>query len=496
MQGERPSPTLDIADPRRRRYSRRQVIGGAAGLTALAALLQACGGAPVPAPPTSAPAAPAPTQAAQPAAATKPAAVPTTKAAAGQPTAKAAGAAPVEVRFATDWVSGVRGETVKIAVPEFEKRFPEIKVKVEPIGGGYWDAVNVQFAGGTVADVLLSDGYFFQVYKDQNGFVPLDDFLKQRGVNMASYSVVPNVSNADGKQYGIPAQLAVSGWYYNVDLFKEAGVKLPTESWTWDDVVAAAQQLTKPDKKQYGLLLPNSDEFGWGPLLFSKGAAWRSDNDTTCLLATEGGIEAFQWYIDLIFKHKLSPAPADAKALQGEFADPFSAGRIAMQPTGIHGVGFILQRVGNRFEFDIMPTPQAPKTGKTVQVWNDQPHFVTSGAAKRRVVEQAAELALFMGGEFVQGQIAVFRGSIPTLKQLQTGEAYLKPPPKNMIQVSKNLSMPDMRPAPYIHKVGHEFKEAYRKQIEKAFTGEVPAADALRAAAADADKVLARATKR
>lgn len=29
-----------------------------------------------------------------------------------------------------------------------------------------------------MADVLLADGYFFQIYKDEGSFLPIDDLVK------------------------------------------------------------------------------------------------------------------------------------------------------------------------------------------------------------------------------------------------------------------------------------------------------------------------------
>ncbi len=33
--------------------------------------------------------------------------------------------------------------------------------------------------------------------------------------------------------------------YYNADLFRSAGVELPRDGWAWDDMVAAAKNLTR-----------------------------------------------------------------------------------------------------------------------------------------------------------------------------------------------------------------------------------------------------------
>ena len=50
-----------------------------------------------------------------------------------------------------------------------------------------------------------------------------------------------------GKVYSIPSDVTAVGMFINKTLFEKAGVKYPTseaEIWTWDEFVAAAQQLT------------------------------------------------------------------------------------------------------------------------------------------------------------------------------------------------------------------------------------------------------------
>lgn len=469
------------------RASRRRLLGSLLALAA-APLFQACssGSPSSTAPATGSQSASAPTSPAAPAPTT--AATSNSAPVATKPAAKQS----VQVTFATDWVSGPRGQAIKEMIPKFEQQHSDIKLKEEPIGGDYWDTVNVQFAAGTVADVQLGDGYFFNVYVLKDAYVPLDPYLKSNGIDMNNYDIVPNVATHGGQTFGMPAQLVVSGWYYNEDLFNQAGVKAPDENWTWNDVLDLATKLTDPSKKQYGILAGNSDEFGWGPLLFSNGADWRDKDNTKCLMADAGGVDAFQWYVDLIYKHKVSPAPSETKTLQGEFADPFSAGKIAIMPTGFQGIGNYMTRIAGRFKWGLLPTPKSLTTKNAYNEWNDQPYYLTSGAKKRNVLDQAAQLAIFMGGDFVQGQIAVFRGSIPTIKTLQTGDAFLKAPPDNMSQVSKNLAAPKLLQAPYLFDHGLEFQQAYNTEIDKAFTGEKPAADALRDGVAAANKILTK----
>jgi multiple sugar transport system substrate-binding protein len=398
---------------------------------------------------------------------------------------------PVKIRLATDWLSGARGDTMKVALDLWRQQQPLIEVVVESITGDYYTAVNTQLAAGTIQEVLLFEGNFFYSFKDQGAFTAVDESLKKLKVNMADYTLVPGIYQDKGKQYGMPFQLVCSGWFYNVALFQERGVKPPADTWTWDDAQAAAQALTAPDKQQYGLMVSNSSQFSWGPLLFSAGARWHNADKTKTLLADQGGLDAFQWVIDLIYKYRVSPAPAQVAEVRGAAASPFAAGKVGMLTGGLQSVGNMVAQVQGRFPWAIMPTPKHPKTKKATQVWNDQPHVLTNAAKKGNVVDQATQLIVFLAGEAAQGRVAVDRGSIPVLKRLQTAGDFLKSPPDGMKQVSANLADPDIQTPGYI-KGWDEWMKAINDEVGKAFAGDVAATQALRNAVTAADAVLAR----
>ena len=46
----------------------------------------------------------------------------------------------------------------------------------------------------------------------------------------------------DGSVYGFPRDISVEVLYYNKDIFDEAGVAYPDDTWTWDDFLAAAER--------------------------------------------------------------------------------------------------------------------------------------------------------------------------------------------------------------------------------------------------------------
>lgn len=474
----------------RRCFTRRLALLGL-GLPAVAGLVAACGG------PASAPTATtAPAAATKPAAAaatTAPATAATKPAAAAATTAPAAATAPakagpvVEISLATDWTEGARGETMKQAVPEFEKQNAKYRLKVEPIGGDYYDKLAVQIAGGTAADVMLFSGAFFLNFQQKGAFADITPRLKILNIDPAKFTSVPKVFEAEGKQYGMPFQLTITTWYANVDMFEKAGVPLPKEGWTWDELLDTAKKLTKSGEKQFGVWMLNSAESFWGPLMLSAGGNLFNKDHTKTAFADGNGFDGFKFAVELVTKHKVSPSPAESKALAlPETSNLFAAGRTAMTAGNSGSVGFLTSVVKDRFRWQPIPQPVYPKTGQWRTTFNDQPHVING---KAKDLDGAVALAVFMASEFVQGLVAVQRGSTPVQRSLQSSDAYLKPPPANMQQILKNLEK-----AEDLNFTANwlEWWRAFHAETDKAFIGEATPEEAFKKAIEAGDKVLAK----
>lgn len=481
-----------------RHLSRRQLLGTAAGAAGGFWLFAALSGCQSKSPAaTSAPSAPTSTGAGQ---ATAPTAAlaatntsTTTISAASAPTSQpkataAPAAAPAtQLTYATDWTTGARGETLKAAVAKFEKEFPKYTVKVEPIGGDYYDKLTIEISGGTAADIILFSGAIFLNFQQKGALAAIDSYLKALNVNMGDYTVVPGCSQADGKQYGMPFELATTTWYANSDMFQKAGVPLPKEGWDWNDLVDVAKKLTNPSQKQWGINMENSPESYWSPFVLSAGGHFFNSDHTKTALADGDGFEGFKFAVDLVTQYKVSPSPAESKAFKTpQTSDLFAQGRVAMTPSNSAGVGEYDVLVKDRFHWQPIPQPAYPKTHKVITTYNDQPNLINNSA---KDVEGAVKFAVFMAGEYVQGLICDFRGSTPVLKKLQTSQRYLKPPPPNMQQIITNLGFSvslDFIPN-WLH-----WWNAITQAADLAFIGQEPPKEAFQKVIAAGNKVLAQ----
>jgi multiple sugar transport system substrate-binding protein len=128
--------------------------------------------------------------------------------------------------------------------------------------------------------------------------------------------------------------------YYNRDLFDAAGVAYPTDDWTWDDFLAAAQQLTIKEgdrTTQWGAELGYliGWDGGWQALAEANGADIidTSFNPTEVRLDDPAVIASWQFMQDLVYTHQVAPPPAVSEAL-AEAGGPLLSGTVAMVPDG------------------------------------------------------------------------------------------------------------------------------------------------------------------
>lgn len=395
-----------------------------------------------------------------------------------------------EVRFATDWVEGARGATIETAMERFPELHPEINVTLEPIGGDYFDRLQIQFSGGTVADVILFEGVLAIEYINEGLIADLGPTLESMNIDFNKWRPGPvNVFLQEDKIYALPFQLTPAIWLYNKTLFNEKGVPEPDDTWDWADALDAAMALTDaPDT--YGFWARVDLNHGYGSMgLTNTDSHWVNEDLTHTMFDDPGFAEAIRWVIATVNEHQVAPQPAEVEGLlSAGVSNLFATGKIGMNPVNAGSVGTYLRTIGDRFEWDIMPTPKGPLTGRGGGLWNDQPHVVTSNAIERNVLAQATELVLYLAGDEVQTNIAQDRGACPTVQAIQESDVYLSAPPNNMQFVLNEL---ELQVGPKYFPRYLEWHNAINKEFELGLIGERDADATIEAMVTEGDKILA-----
>lgn len=231
-------------------------------------------------------------------------------------------------------------------VADFNKEYPDITVTLIPVEGSNWgsylDGTATLIAGGETPDIMWVATEGVQLLVSELGLaMPLDDLIAADQADLQAFldDVTPAMLDAfkvDGKQYMLPYSWNNMVIYYNTARFAEAGLEPPSADWTRDDFLATAQALTEDadgngTPERYGYVWDNGGMFiSAMPWIFANGGNIVSDDFCAPTVTTPEVTEALQFMYDLIYTHKVSPAPTG----YGDIYNLFQNGDVAMFGAG------------------------------------------------------------------------------------------------------------------------------------------------------------------
>lgn len=216
----------------------------------------------------------------------------------------------------------------------FMEAHPEITVEYmnEP-WSDYFTKMETLWASGdsaAIPDVLFL--WPTPKYAAQGVLENLDPFIESSGYNLDDYwPALLESAKFEDSVYGFPRDISVEALYYNKDLFDAAGVAYPDDTWTWDDLAAAAEALTIKDASgktsQYGL---GMEAGKYGLWINQNNGSLLDDmrNPSKCTLSEPAAVAGVQFFADLL-NNGYAMRDADLSQAGGD-AGVFSSGQAAM----------------------------------------------------------------------------------------------------------------------------------------------------------------------
>ena len=409
---------------------------------------------------------------------------------------------PAKVVLSTDWTSTTRMAVMETMKTEFMRAHPNVTVEVDYFtsatssggsAGTYSEKVIAALVANTPPDVIANFAYVPHVDR----FVDITKDAAAAGWKKADVVFDAYNQEVAGKLYMLAMSSSVSGWAYNKTLFQEAGLKDPTDAWTLDDVFDAGKKLTRPDKNQWGLLAPDGLWFGPLELMWAAGAGSTGPTSAELFsadrkksrLAEPGGPDAFQWYVDLIQRHRVSPSPADARTLNVNWTN----GNVGLRPYAVYNSGGDAQRIGNNFVWSAMPIPLDPKTKKRCYDRNSEGFVIPKTTQQKGNYQAALRYALSFYSDPVQKMVAEQRGTLPIMRKWIESKEYLSAPPLGLDVIPKTINDRQIVVGDHQqrHKAFPDWNRVVRAELLKALNGENAAKPALQAAMDAGDRILA-----
>jgi len=381
-------------------------------------------------------------------------------------------------------------DILKGYIADFQAEYPHITV--EPVfSGGYGDvhtAIQTTLDGGgepPALAVLLATAMYDLINADyiasmddyvaamEDGDAYVDDFLPAFLAN----------SYYDGQLWSIPFQRSAVVMYYNADMFADAGLEPPT---SWESWGAAAQALTTQDgdATNWGLQFPSD----WPYWLFQPLAIGNGqnilDDDCTVIFDDPAVIEAVQFYIDLSAEY--GAMPAGVQSVWGTATTDFASGATAMI---VHSSGSLTGILAQaEFEVGVMAIP-GKEEGTYASVPGGGNFYIMKGAPQEQQDAAWKFIEFITGPEYVAdysthtGYIA-YRDSAYNTETLQL----------HFATYPQAMALGDMMQyagAELATQNLGQVRGIFHDYLQRAYNGEMTAAEAMAAAQVEADAALA-----
>jgi len=256
-------------------------------------------------------------------------------------------------------------KVLKEALEEFHAINPNITVTMNVAPSKqYWQKLQTTTVAGTAPDVFWINYPNFPKYFNSNTLLNLSPYIEKSTItNISNYPAsLMKKYTQNGAVYAIPEQFDTIILAYNKDLFDEAGIAYPDDTWTWDTLRDVAIKLTKntPNGKQYGFLSSTDNHACYYDFMVTNGGFIVSDDDKKSGFDDPASIEAVQYLYDLMYKYHCSPTGKEIAELNHTL-DMFYSKRVAMATVGAYHVPTIYASLGKSADFAAFPI--SPRTG-------------------------------------------------------------------------------------------------------------------------------------
>lgn len=290
------------------------------------------------------------------------------------PSARAATAEVKKVQFYTNaWQPGCVAAQ-QAGLDAFNKANPDIKAEyVQGDWGKAQDFITTSLAGGVAPEIMHGIAPWAIQYGIQGGYADLTALIEGSDLKTDTHPRALDDATApfDHKIYSLPFSWEVGVLYVNADRFKEKGIPIPENGWTWDEFITAAQKLTDPPN--YTGLAANlsatqttEDLIAWmwqtgAEVMTEVGGQWKID--------LEPARPALQLWYDMLWKYHIT-SEASLSSGEADLPAAFAVGTSSMLQTGCWARRVLIE-AKPKFQWRMIALPHLKRSAQTdqTQTW-------------------------------------------------------------------------------------------------------------------------------
>ena len=337
------------------------------------------------------------------------------------------------------WMNGQTGNYPALMqrwADAFEQR-TGVKVQVNAGIQDYDTNIQAAFAAGSPPDIFRysPDSPSLITAVERNMLLKLDPFVKRDKYDLSDFrKEAIELYRWKGALYALPRDYGLQLIFYNTDLFAKEGLPpIPGDwndkTWTFAKFLDACQRLTRTGER-YALFLPRGGRLRYSWIYSNGGVVVKANKDgmaTELGLAEKPATEALQFMQDLIYKHKVAPAPQEEATLGTNQLQLMQQGKLAMQ---IANPGQNNQYRPSGMPYDVGVFPLGP-SGTRRGVGGGGTGWAITGPTK--LPEEAWALISMISSRDGELDEVKIGQTTPSRTSVATSKEYLDPtqPPKN-----------------------------------------------------------------
>lgn len=296
----------------------------------------------------------------------------------------------------------------------YTKEHEGVTIEVQAVGWDeYWTKLEASATSNSMPDIFWMHSNQIYKYADNDILADCSDI-----VDAANYSEVSvaNATGSDGKIYGVPKDKDIVGLLYNKELFDKAEVEYPDDTWTWDDLESASQQIYDKTGK-YGYMAYSHDQIGYWNFVYQNGGQILNDDGTKAEYTEAATADAIKYYVDL---QKNDWCPTQEQFANTGAAEMFFSGEGAMYYAGNWDLINLCTTYGDmngKWDVAMLPKCPNPAEGEGRASISNSVSYAT--AAKGKNKELAMDFLKFLGSEEAQKIQGESGAAIPAYNGLE-----------------------------------------------------------------------------
>ncbi|MDO5441252.1 MAG: extracellular solute-binding protein [Bacillota bacterium] len=224
-----------------------------------------------------------------------------------------------------EWFLG-KGMNGTNFVEKFESENPGVKLNLEVVSwNDVYTVVDTRIASGQAPDILNID--VFANYASEGLLMPVSEYCPADLYEDFFPSFIDQ-SVMDGTVWAVPDLASARALYYNVDMFEEMGIAVPT---TWAELEEASETILDyygGEVYPWGIdMTTDEGQAAFAYYTWGNGGGFVDANGNWAVNSAEN-VEAIEYAIDLVKNGYTNPNPETQTRY--DLQDMFAAGKLAM----------------------------------------------------------------------------------------------------------------------------------------------------------------------